>query len=178
MQIGTLGGGNHFLEAQVDEDDGIWFMVHSGSRHTGLRIAGHYNQLAKDITVRHGRSTADDLAFLPLDDQVGQDYVADAAWATDFALESRTRMLAQMLAAFERELPAGGPAGTMINIHHNFARTERHAGQDVVVHRKGATSAADGEVGIIPGSMGTPSSSCAARETRRVSSRALTVQAE
>jgi tRNA-splicing ligase RtcB len=157
LQLGTLGGGNHFLEAQVDERGNIWFMVHSGSRHTGLRIAGHYNQLAKEITERHGRSTADDLAFLPLDEQTGQDYLADAEWATDFALESRTRMLQQMLAAFERELPPDGPAGEMINIHHNFARAETHDGQDVIVHRKGATSAAAGELGIIPGSMGSPS---------------------
>lgn len=157
VQLGTLGGGNHFLEAQVDKRGMIWFMVHSGSRHTGLRIAGHYNQLAKEITARRGRSTADDLPILPLDDQAGQDYVADAAWATDFALESRKRMLAQMLVAFERELPPGGPAGEMINIHHNFARTETHDGQQVVVHRKGATSAAAGELGIIPGSMGTSS---------------------
>ncbi len=157
VQVGTLGGGNHFLEAQVDEAGVIWFMVHSGSRHTGLRIAGHYNQLAKDITARHGRLTTDDLPFLPLDDQVGQDYMDDADWATDFALESRKRMLAQMLVAFEKDLPPGGPTGEMINIHHNFARVETHDDQEVVVHRKGATSAAEHELGIIPGSMGTPS---------------------
>jgi tRNA-splicing ligase RtcB len=157
VQIGTLGGGNHFLEAQVDEDGGIWFMVHSGSRHTGLRIAGHYNELAKAITESHGRTVKDDLPFLPIDDEVGQDYLADAEWATDFALESRRRMLEQMLVAFERELPPGGPAGEMINIHHNFARPELHFGEELVVHRKGATSAAAGELGIIPGSMGSAS---------------------
>jgi tRNA-splicing ligase RtcB len=157
LQIGTLGGGNHFMEAQVDERGIIWFMVHSGSRHTGLRIAGYYNDLAKAVTERHGRSTEDDLAFLPLDDEVGQHYLADAEWATDFALENRKRMLGQMLAAFEKELPPGGPEGELINIHHNFARGEIHGGEETMVHRKGATSAAAGELGIIPGSMGSAS---------------------
>ena len=103
-QIGTLGGGNHFLEAQVDERGMVWLMVHSGSRHGGLRIANHYNELAGEISGRRGVALPKDLAALPLDDQAGQDYLHDMAWATDFALENRLRMLDAMLSAFWRQL--------------------------------------------------------------------------
>jgi tRNA-splicing ligase RtcB len=157
LQLGTLGGGNHFLEAQVAEDGHIWLMVHSGSRHTGLRIANHYNALAKDITRAMGRPTNDDLPVLPLDDEIGQQYMEDAGWATDFALENRKIMLGHMLRALQMQVPDASDRAGMINIHHNFARVETHDGQQVVVHRKGATSAQEGELGIIPGSMGTPS---------------------
>ncbi|HEV2528307.1 MAG TPA: RtcB family protein [Thermomicrobiales bacterium] len=162
-QLGTLGGGNHFLEAQEDEDGQIWLMVHSGSRHTGLRIARHYETLAEEIAIARGIAQPKDLAALPTDDQTGQDYLHDMTWATDYALESRRRMLQSLVSAFQAELDRLGydapepAAEAMINIHHNFARAERHDGQDVIVHRKGATSAAEDEIGIIPGSMGTPS---------------------
>lgn len=159
VQIGTLGGGNHFLEAQVDERGIIWLMVHSGSRHTGLRIATHYEGLAQKSTERRGLSVGKGLASLPLDDQLGQDYLEDMAWATDFALENRKRMIAQALIAFDRELEIApdDSSGRFINIHHNFAALEEHGGELVMVHRKGATSAANGQIGIIPGSMGAPS---------------------
>jgi tRNA-splicing ligase RtcB len=157
VQLGTLGGGNHFLEAQVDEKGEIWFMVHSGSRHTGLRIAGHYTDLAKDITAARGIQVPPALWSLPLDDQIAQDYVHDLEWATDFALESRYRMLEAMLEAFDLGVEDVGGREAIINIHHNFARIEEHNGERLVVHRKGATSALPGEMGIIPGSMGAPS---------------------
>jgi tRNA-splicing ligase RtcB (3'-phosphate/5'-hydroxy nucleic acid ligase) len=157
VQLGTLGGGNHFLEAQVDEEGEIWFMVHSGSRHTGLRIAGHYTDLAKDITAARGIQTPPALWSLPLDDQIAQDYAYDMEWATDFALESRYRMLEAMLEAFHLGIEDVGGREAIINIHHNFARIEEHNGERLVVHRKGATSAQPGEMGIIPGSMGAPS---------------------
>ncbi len=162
-QIGTLGGGNHFLEAQVAEDGQLWLMVHSGSRHTGLRIARYYNDLAVTIAARRDVLAPADLAGLPLDDQIGQDYVHDMGWATDFALENRERMLAAMVETLFTQLErakADVPEldlADRINIHHNVARLERHESADVMVHRKGATSAAEGEIGIIPGSMGTPS---------------------
>lgn len=162
-QLGTLGGGNHFLEAQADEDGQIWLMVHSGSRHTGLRIARHYQELADGIAARRGVASPPDLVALPLDDQTGQDYLHDMGWATDFALENRLRMLTAMVETLhvllERaklDVPALDMLGH-IDIHHNFARLETHEGQAVMVHRKGATSAAAGEIGIIPGSMGTAS---------------------
>jgi tRNA-splicing ligase RtcB len=163
VQLGTLGGGNHFLEAQVAEDNRIWLMVHSGSRNTGLQIAGHYNKLAIENSAKRGLAAGRDLASLPLDDQTGQDYVHDMTWATDFALESRRAMLNQMLTTLWQSLERAGipfdstAAGEMINIHHNFANLETHDGEEVMVHRKGATSAFAGQLGIIPGSMGSAS---------------------
>ena len=156
-QLGTLGGGNHFLEAQVDESGEIWLMVHSGSRHTGLRIADHYTDLARDIAGSRGAAFPRDLWSLSIDDQISQDYLHDMGWATAFALESRYRMLEAMLGAMGMEPDEVGGRDAFINIHHNFARVERHGDREMVVHRKGATSAAAGEIGIIPGSMGTPS---------------------
>src|SRR4030095_8242103 len=85
VQLGTLGGGHHFREAQADETGEIWFMVHSGSRHTGLRIAAHYTDLAKLITAKRGIDVPPALWSLPLDDQIAQDYQHDMDWATDFA---------------------------------------------------------------------------------------------
>ncbi|MGC4191665.1 MAG: RtcB family protein [Thermomicrobiales bacterium] len=164
FQLGTLGGGNHFLEAQADENGLIWLMVHSGSRHTGLRIADHYNALAIRSTEARSLAVGKDLASLPLDDQTGQDYLADMQWATDFALASRTQMIQGMLEQLHHVLATTGIAvdapapEPMISIHHNFAALEEHDGVPVMVHRKGATSAFAGQLGIIPGSMGSPSS--------------------
>jgi tRNA-splicing ligase RtcB len=157
VQLGTLGGGNHFLEAQVDETGQIWLMVHSGSRHTGLRIADHYTAWAKAIQKKRSIDAPPELAALPLDDEIAHDYLHDMDWATDFALESRYRMLEAMLAALGMDPEEVGGRDAFINIHHNFARIEEHFGQQMVVHRKGATSAQAGEIGIIPGSMGAPS---------------------
>ncbi|HLU34502.1 MAG TPA: RtcB family protein [Thermomicrobiales bacterium] len=163
FQLGTLGGGNHFLEAQVDEVGEIWLMVHSGSRNTGLRIANHYNGLAVDLTTRRRLVVGKDLASLPLDHEWGQDYLHDMQWATDFALANRKEMGQKLLRWLWRTMEAHRMPVThdaplqVINIHHNFARLEEHGGQQVMVHRKGATSAAKGEMGVIPGSMGTPS---------------------
>jgi len=163
VQLGTLGGGNHFLEAQVDEDDAIWLMVHSGSRNTGLRIANHYNEQAIRNSERRALPVGKDLASLPLDDQAGQDYIQDMTWATDFALASRRQMLDQMLSSLYRQvehmdaLPVNADHREIINIHHNAANLEAHDGDEVMVHRKGATSAFAGQLGIIPGSMGSNS---------------------
>ncbi|MGI8642508.1 MAG: RtcB family protein [Thermomicrobiales bacterium] len=157
MQLGTLGGGNHFLEAQVDETGELWFMVHSGSRHTGLRIADFYTEIARDLTAARNLAVPPRLWALPLDTEFGQDYLHDMEWATAFALESRERMLASMLEALGMESDEVGGREAFINIHHNFARIEEHDGQLIVIHRKGATSASEGELGIIPGSMGAPS---------------------
>jgi tRNA-splicing ligase RtcB len=156
-QLGTLGGGNHFLEALVDEAGEIWLMVHSGSRHTGLRIADYYTDIARDLTSARGATVPPQLWALPLDTEFGQDYLHDMEWATSFALESRERMLEAMLEALDMDPAEVGGRDAFINIHHNFARIEEHDGQPTVIHRKGATSAREGELGIIPGSMGAPS---------------------
>jgi tRNA-splicing ligase RtcB len=157
VQLGTLGGGNHFLEAQTDENGQIWLMVHSGSRHTGLRIADHYTKLARAVSERRRQSVPPDLWALPLDDGAADDYLHDMEWATRFALESRFRMLEDLLFALDLDPAAVGGRDAFINIHHNFARAEEHFGRSLIVHRKGATSAQEGELGIIPGSMGAPS---------------------
>jgi tRNA-splicing ligase RtcB len=161
-QIGTLGGGNHFLEAQVDESGRIWLMVHSGSRHTGLRIANEYHQKAIASSKARGLTANSALSSLRLDEDAGQDYLHDMQWATDFALESRLRMIRAMAMAFARRVERfGGDVDpdrlAVINIHHNFAQIEVHDSDSLVVHRKGATSAEAGQIGIIPGSMGSPS---------------------
>lgn len=163
FQLGTLGGGNHFLEAQVDEQGEIWLMVHSGSRNTGLQIANYYNKKAIESTERRQLAVGKDLAALSLDDPLGQDYLADMEWAADFALANRELMGRRMHRAFRRVLEMRnldtGPnrPQRIINIHHNFARLEEYGGQQMVIHRKGATSAYAGEYGVIPGSMGTAS---------------------
>jgi tRNA-splicing ligase RtcB len=163
FQLGTLGGGNHFLEAQVDEENQIWLMVHSGSRHTGLQIANYYNRKAIESTERRGLAVVKDLASLPLYGPLGQDYIADMTWATDFALANREQMGRMLLRSLHqvmekrRIVDAGEGSERIINIHHNFAQLEEHFGLSMMVHRKGATSAREGQYGVIPGSMGTRS---------------------
>ena len=157
VQLATLGGGNHFLEAQADESGQLWLMVHSGSRHTGLRIADHYTAEARAIAGKCGVAVPPELWALPLDDPVAHDYLHDMEWATAFALESRYRMLEAMLEESGIDPDDAGGRDAFLNIHHNFARIEVHDGVPLVVHRKGATSARKGELGIIPGSMGSPS---------------------
>lgn len=153
VQLGTLGGGNHFLEVTADEEDKLWFLTHSGSRHTGLRIANHYHKLAVALKPVRGLQTVDSLASLAVDDQTGQDYLHDMAWAADFASANRARMLEAMVRAFGLEFDED----RAIDVPHNYAWIEGE-GRDVrVVHRKGATSAKKGEIGVIPGSMGTAS---------------------
>ena len=144
------------MEAQRDESGMIWLMVHSGSRHTGLRIARHYNQLAIEHSERRGVYVPKDLAALSLHDPAGQDYLHDMQWATDYALENRKRMMHRMVEALE-DLAATAIDADLINIHHIFARAEEHFWRELIVHRKGATSAFAGQTGIIPGSMGTAS---------------------
>jgi tRNA-splicing ligase RtcB (3'-phosphate/5'-hydroxy nucleic acid ligase) len=149
VQIGTLGGGNHFMEAAVSEEGEVWLLVHSGSRHTGLRIAGHYHDLAKRLKHVRGLNTVDDLASLAVEDVTGQDYLHDMTWAANFAMENRLRMLRAMA----RALGIDVHRREVIDIPHNLAW---HEGE-TVTHRKGATPAHKDQLGIIPGSMGSAS---------------------
>ncbi|MBM3216030.1 RtcB family protein [Candidatus Poribacteria bacterium] len=160
LQLGTLGGGNHFIEAQYDESDGVWFMVHSGSRHTGLQIAEHYDRIAATTLGKSKTDYPANLAYLRADGDGFDDYLHDMEWAVSFALENRWLMLERAVSQFVEMVGGAGKPDVRakgINIHHNFARVEEHGGRRVVVHRKGATSARKGEVGIVPGSMGTES---------------------
>jgi len=156
-QLGTLGSGNHFAEIQHDEDGWVWIMIHSGSRNLGKKVCDHYNKVAKELNERWFSSVPKewDLAFLPLDTVEGQSYMAEMQYCVDFALANRKLMMENICKIFKNE--TGCIFGEMINIAHNYAKMEHHFGKNVMVHRKGATSARLDEIGIIPGSQGTAS---------------------
>lgn len=158
-QIGTLGGGNHFIEIQKGSDGFVWAMIHSGSRNFGLQIAKEYNNTAKVLCQRWNTHLPDpELAFLPIGERAAQEYVIAMDFALEFAQANRVQMMERVKEAMSSSMrwrdSFPEPA---INIHHNFAVQEDHFGKSVWVHRKGATKADVGQFGIIPGSMGTPS---------------------
>jgi tRNA-splicing ligase RtcB len=157
-QLGTLGGGNHFIEIQQGSDGRIWIMVHSGSRNLGYRVAQFYNRLAVDLNTRHGPAIPKkwQLAFLPLSSEPGRQYQAEMQFCVDFALANRKLMMDRIKDVF-MEVVSPVSFSAFINIAHNYAAREKHFHKDVIVHRKGATSAGEGELGIIPGSQGAPS---------------------
>ena len=157
--LGTLGGGNHFIEIQKGSDGHIWIMVHSGSRNFGLKIAEYYNNLAINLNGEWFSQIPkeQELAFLPLDSQEGQDYVKEMNYAVEFALANRSLMMDRILEIFGKEFGPEDLNDPMINIAHNYARMENHFGQNVMVHRKGSTLADKDTIGIIPGSQGTKS---------------------
>lgn len=157
-QLGTLGGGNHFIEMQRGNDGHIWIMVHSGSRNLGLKIATHYNQLAVKLNSRWHTSVPAkwELAFLPLESQEGHDYLLEMRYCVEFALANRKLMIERIKEAIA-DVIADVQYGELINIAHNYAALEQHFSENVIVHRKGATRARSGEYGIIPGSQGTMS---------------------
>jgi tRNA-splicing ligase RtcB len=157
-QVGTLGGGNHFIEVQKGSDSHIWIMVHSGSRNLGKQVADHYNRKAVELGQRHFRGVPKEwqLAFFPMDSREGEQYLHEMQYCVDFALANRKLMMDRISDIF-LEMIEAVTFEPMINIAHNYARLENHFGRNVLVHRKGATSAKDGETGIIPGSQGTPS---------------------
>jgi len=155
-QLGTLGGGNHFIEIQKGDDGHIWFMIHSGSRNIGLKIANEYISIAKNICMKTCDHTPTDLAYIPKEHSAFEDYITAMNFALDFALENRQQMIVRIKKAFMTVLDVVH-FEKEINIHHNYANLEHHFGKDVWVHRKGATLAKNGTIGIIPGSQGTGS---------------------
>ncbi|HEY4785597.1 MAG TPA: RtcB family protein [Bacteroidales bacterium] len=158
-QIGTLGGGNHFIEIQKGSDDHIWIMIHSGSRNIGLKVAEHYNKLAQQLNQRwHSEvEKSKNLAFLPIETQEAKDYFNEMQYCVDFAFANRKLMMNQILSVFTECFQGNFAELEFVNIAHNYARWENHFDTNVIVHRKGATSAREGETGIIPGSQGTRS---------------------
>lgn len=165
-QIGTLGGGNHFIEIQKGSDGHIWVMIHSGSRNLGKQVADYYNKLAIQLNEKWFSSVPKkwELAYLPLDSEEGETYIREMNYCVEFALANRKLMMDRIVEIFENTYPRAGDgvypeivAEPMINIAHNYARMENHFGQNVMVHRKGATLATQDTVGIIPGSQGTKS---------------------
>lgn len=155
--LGTLGGGNHFIEIQKSDAGFIWLMIHSGSRNLGKRVEELYHRKAQRLNALYRVTLADpDLAFLPIREQEGRDYFRDMLFALRYAQENRRRMMA----VFKETLTEFVPETEFlreVNIHHNYAAFEEHFGETLCIHRKGATSAKSGEIGIIPGSMGTAS---------------------
>jgi len=159
-QLGTLGGGNHFIEIQKGDDGFIWVMVHSGSRNFGYKIAKVYNKLAQKLCTRWYSNIPifkgeDGLAFLPIETEEAKEYMTAMNYALDFAYANRRVMLNKIKEAFIDVIEC--EFEPEINIHHNYATWENHFGTNVIIHRKGATSARLGEIGIIPGSQGTSS---------------------
>jgi len=184
-QLGTLGSGNHFCEIQKGSDGFIWIMVHSGSRNIGYKVAEYYNKLAVELNEKWYTQVPKewDLAFLPLDSEEGQSYIREMEYCLEFAKQNRNLMIERIKESFI-DVPCnfcngkGGRDGSKcipcngtgllnnkisvnfekpIDIHHNYAIMENHFGKNVMVHRKGATLAREGTIGIIPGSQGTSS---------------------
>lgn len=184
-QLGTLGGGNHFIEIQHEVEMGsregfapqaeadtaqaestpqdkmggqarVWIMLHSGSRNLGLKVAGTYNKRAQLLNKAWRAQTFPQLSFFPMISDDAKLYFMEMKYCVDFALANRKLMMHRICEVMQTHLP-GAVFEPMINIAHNYAAWEHHFGKDVIVHRKGATRAREGEIGIIPGSQGTPS---------------------
>lgn len=154
-QIGTLGGGNHFIEIQKGDDGFVWVMLHSGSRNFGLQTATEYNKKAQKMCEKWSSDIPNnELAFLPMDTKEGEEYFKAMNYALEFAFANRKLMMSRIVDIMGEQ---HFDWSKLINIHHNYAAMENHFGKNVLVHRKGATKATAGLTGIIPGSMGTPS---------------------
>lgn len=157
-QVGSLGGGNHFIEIQKGSDGFVWVMIHSGSRNLGYNVAKHYNHEAIVLNERyHSVVTKDmELAFLPIETLQAKAYLKEMKYCVAFAEANRKLMMNRM---FEALSVVKGECSheDIINESHNFAAWENHFGENVMVHRKGATKANKGELGMIPGSQGTSS---------------------
>lgn len=152
--LGTLGGGNHFIEIQKGDDGFVWLMLHSGSRNLGYQIARYHNNVAKELNERwHSKIPCNDLAFLPMDCDEGQRYLYDMRLALDYAKENRARMMHVVKECIQDTTPVN--FGDEINIHHNYASLEHYFGKNLWIHRKGATLAKKDQFGIIPGAMGS-----------------------
>lgn len=157
-QIGTLGGGNHFIELQKGSDGYLWIMIHSGSRNLGHSVASWYNKAAIKMNERfHSVVTKNmELAFLPIETPEAKKYLAEMNYCIEFALANRKLMMTRMVESLT-EVLGEFEHDEIINKSHNFAAWEHHFGSNVLVHRKGATKAKAGELGMIPGSQGSSS---------------------
>jgi tRNA-splicing ligase RtcB (3'-phosphate/5'-hydroxy nucleic acid ligase) len=157
-QLGTLGGGNHFIEVCLDESQHVWVMLHSGSRGIGNAMGRYFIEKAKKDMGRLMHGLPDkDLAYLREGTEMFDDYVEALNWAQDYARLNRELMLRAVIAVMQKQLPKFSLTTEAINRHHNYVSRESHFGENVYVTRKGAISAFEGELGIIPGSMGAKS---------------------
>ncbi|MDH5178324.1 MAG: RtcB family protein [Gammaproteobacteria bacterium] len=157
-QLGTLGGGNHFIEICLDENDDVWIMLHSGSRGIGNVIGQYFIRQAQKDMERHIHNLPDkDLAYFTEGAEHFDDYVTAVHWAQDYAMDNRREMMRLIVDALKKELPKFGVTKEAINCHHNYVAIENHFGENVYITRKGAIRAGVDELGIIPGSMGAKS---------------------
>jgi len=157
-QLGTLGGGNHFIEICLDAEQTVWVMLHSGSRGIGNLIGQTFIELARGDMKKHFINLPDrDLAYLVEGTEHFDDYVEAMQWAQDYAAENRRAMMDAVLRVLREELRSFQLGAVAVNCHHNYTARETHFGEDVLVTRKGAVRAGRGELGIIPGSMGARS---------------------
>lgn len=157
-QMGTLGGGNHFIELCVDESQDVWIMLHSGSRGIGNAIGQYFIALARRDMEKHIHQLPDkDLAYFSEGAQHFDDYINAVHWAQEYALENRREMMTLILSALRSCLPEFTLTREAINCHHNYVSKEQHSGELLYITRKGAIRAGEGELGIIPGSMGAKS---------------------
>ena len=158
QQVGTLGGGNHFIELCLDENQDVWVMLHSGSRGIGNVIGRYFIGLAKKDMQRLQQNLPDkDLAYFSEGTQYFNDYVHAVQWGQDYAMANRREMMRLTLDALKPVLPHFVITKEAINCHHNYVSIENHFDEKVFLTRKGAISAREGELGIIPGSMGAKS---------------------
>jgi len=162
-QLGTLGGGNHFVELVHDEADRVWMMLHSGSRNIGNVTAQHYDEVA----AKQSGGSKEALASLEIKSKAGQEYLTDMTFCQAYALENRNFMMQAFARVLKSETGRGTLWNEMVNIHHNYceceqcryfdAKSKKWREEELWITRKGATSAKKGQLGIIPGSMGTGS---------------------
>lgn len=155
-QIGTLGGGNHFIELQKGDDGHLWFMIHSGSRNLGKQVADYYNKIAERLCLQfhNDEVVRNELAYIPIDTSVAQDYIDEMNLCLKFSYANR-QVMSQFIKEAITSVFDNTEYDSDINIHHNYAALENHYGQNVWVHRKGATLARENTIGLIPGSQGT-----------------------
>ena len=157
-QIGTLGGGNHFIEICLDQNNDVWIMLHSGSRNIGNEVASLYISKAKGEMKKFFINLEDpDLAYLSEQTDQFKNYVNDLFWCQEYAMKNRQIMFENVFKALKRIFPAVELIGEVTSCHHNYVSIENHFGENVYVTRKGAIKADKGDIGIIPGSMGTKS---------------------
>jgi tRNA-splicing ligase RtcB len=157
-QLGSLGGGNHFIELCLDESDQVWVMLHSGSRGVGNGIGQYFIERARNDMQRQQANLPDrDLAYFSEGSEVFDDYVEAVHWAQEYAAENRQQMMETVLGVLRKHLPRFQLTTMAINCHHNYVQKETHFGQELYITRKGAVSARKDQFGIIPGSMGAKS---------------------
>ena len=160
VQLGTLGGGNHFIELCLDNDDRVWMFLHSGSRGVGNKIANRHIKVAQKLMEQFWIKLPNpDLAYLPQGTREFTSYITELKWAQAFALANRAEMMdrfRQVLAGQMNDDPANIEVDR-VNCHHNYTTVEHHGGKDVWITRKGAINANEGVRAVIPGSMGTRS---------------------